>query len=126
MGYYQAGGLFSSLKKFGKWAGGAVKQVASVAAKAAPIVTAFNPVLGVGISSFGALGGRVGSLLSPQAAPAGVPMEGTPPLAPVQSALSFNSFPPTNYTPGMRRQAVRRRVVRRRAPPRRRRGWVMA
>jgi hypothetical protein len=110
MGYYQAGGLFSrfSFKKLGRFVGSATKAVSGIVAKAAPVVTAFNPALGVGLSSIGSIGGRIGGMLSPQAAPSGMPMEGTPPFAPVQSALTFNSMPPVHLTPGHRQRRQRR------------------
>jgi hypothetical protein len=92
--YWMAGGFFSSLGKLGSKvlggiAGGAQKVLTPLLATAAPVLGA---ALGGPVG--GLLGGRVGELLSPGQAPAGTPVEGTPPLGPLVQQSSFSSGPP--------------------------------
>lgn len=90
--YYAAGGFF---KKLVRKVGGVVKTTSRLAGKVAPIVTAVNPAIGMGMSSYAQVGGRVGEMFAtPAAAPAGLPMEGSPPAAPVYQAATYGGMDP--------------------------------
>ena len=94
-GYYMAG---FSLRKFARRAVKLVGKASSLATKVSPYVTAFNPALGTALGTIGGVGSRVHSILSPLAAPAGMPYEGAPALGPLQKGLS-QSMPEFQVSP---------------------------
>lgn len=91
--YYMAGGFF---KRIGRFASRAVKTVSRVASNPAVggVLTAVNPALGIGLSSMQQAVGRAPQLLSPSAAPAGMPSEGTPPFAPAFQQATYGGIDP--------------------------------
>jgi len=113
--YYMAGGFFSKLVK---GVTKVVSKTSTLAGKLAPLVTAVNPAIGMGLSSYAQVGGRLGEMFTPAAAPAGLPMEGSPPAALAYQAATYGGMDPLamRYLVAqmMMSQRPRRRVRRRR------------
>ena len=84
--YYMSGSFFGKLRRLGKKAVKGVGKLSKFAGKVAPIATMVNPALGMAISSVSQQVGRVSQMLSPSAAPSGMPMEGSPPAASLYQA----------------------------------------